>query len=59
MLMCEHCIEELRSRGELVGVYEMRYTADECEENDVVCEWCEEADDLYTVDWVTSGSEWR
>ena len=50
MLLCEHCIEELRSRGEVVYVnYDMKYSIEEAEEMNIECEWCGEYDDLYEV----------
>ena len=50
MLLCEHCIEELRSRGEVVYVnYDMKYSIEDAEEMDIECEWCGEYDDLYEV----------
>ena len=47
MLLCSQCIEEIRSRGELVYVGNMKYDAVESEAMDITCEWCDEADDLY------------
>lgn len=47
MLMCEHCIEEIRSRGDYVVVGEMKYSAEEAEEMDIKCDWCDEYEDLY------------
>ena len=48
MLLCSHCIEELKSRGEVVYVnYDIAYTVEESEEMDITCEWCNEYDDLY------------
>ena len=39
--LCEHCIEELRSRGEKIY-------ASECIDFGT-CDWCGEEDDLYEV----------
>ena len=53
MLLCKHCVEEIRSRGEIVFVnIKMKYDAVESEAMDITCEWCDEPDDLYecTVD---------
>ena len=47
MLLCKSCIEEIRSRGELVYVGEQKYDCDESEEMEIACEWCDEHDDLY------------
>ena len=44
---CEHCIEELKSRGEKVLVGDQVYTIEEAEEEQKACEWCGEYDDLY------------
>ena len=50
MLLCKHCIEELKSRGEVVFVnWDMVYSAEEAEEMGIKCEWCDEYDDLYEV----------
>ena len=49
MLMCRHCIEAIRSRGDYIMTGEMVYSAEECEEMGITCEWCGEYDDLYEV----------
>ena len=47
MLLCEYCIEELRSRGEPVFVGERVYSYEEAEEDEGRCELCDEYGDLY------------
>lgn len=47
MILCESCIEAIRSRGEKVLVGERVYDCDESEEEETPCEWCGECDDLY------------
>ena len=47
MLLCNNCIEEIRSRGELVYAGERKYSVEESEEMEIPCEWCGENDDLY------------
>lgn len=48
MLLCRNCINEIRSRGELIQVLEPCYISiEDCEEFETVCEWCGEADDLH------------
>lgn len=50
MKLCRHCIEELKSRGEVIFVnYDSVIDAEESEEMDIECEWCGEYDDLYEV----------
>lgn len=49
MLLCKYCIEELKSRGEAVYISDMVLTAEEAEEENTPCEWCNEHDDLYEV----------
>lgn len=52
ILLCEHCIEAIRSRGEIVGIVEPNYvTAEDCEEFETVCEWCGEIDDLHKCEF--------
>ena len=61
MLLCEHCIQAIKSRREPLYVGELFLTAEECEEantndkplidrhiiNAICCDWCGEIDDLY------------
>lgn len=49
-LLCQHCIEAIRSRGERLVVLGYAMSMEEAEEEGIVCEWCEEADDLYECD---------
>lgn len=52
ILLCEHCIEAIRSRGELVKVCEPNFvTAEECEEHNITCDWCGEIDDLHSCEF--------
>lgn len=51
MLLCDTCIEALRSRGEIVGVINpFKISIEECEEYERTCEWCGEIDDLHECD---------
>ena len=47
ILLCEHCIAAIRSRGERVYDGGFFMDADEAEESGITCEWCDEVDDLY------------
>lgn len=47
LILCEYCIEELRSRGEKVLVGDRVYRLEESEEENKPCEWCGEYDDLF------------
>jgi len=47
MTLCKYCIEELRSRGEMVYVGSMECDCDEADELGIGCDWCGEHDDLY------------
>lgn len=49
MLLCEHCIQAIRSRGEELYVGDLEYDIDEAEEEGITCDWCDEYDDLYGV----------
>lgn len=49
MLLCKHCIQAIRSRGEELYVGDMEYDIDEAEEEGITCDWCDEYDDLYGV----------
>lgn len=43
MLLCKYCIEEIRSRGEIIYVSP---ELNDAEKNDkTICEWCDEEDD--------------
>lgn len=42
MYLCEHCILEIKSRGEKVWIGDFHNIDEEIE-----CEWCEEVDDVY------------
>lgn len=46
MLLCDHCIRALRSRGEVIYVGNC-IPVEEAKENLTPCEWCGEYDDLY------------
>lgn len=51
MLLCDNCIEALRSRGEIVGIMEAyKVAAEDCEEYGCTCEWCGEIDDLHNCE---------
>ena len=46
MLLCERCIEAIRSRGEKVVVQDVYYQEYQDEyEDPIKCEWCNEVDD--------------
>lgn len=45
--LCRHCIDAIRSRGEVVFVGPLAMDIDEAEETETCCEWCGEIDDLY------------
>lgn len=47
ILLCQHCISAIRSRGEEVFVGDLEKDAEESEETNTPCEWCGEYDDLY------------
>ena len=47
MLLCDHCIDYLRSRGERVFKGPLALDIDEAELAERSCEWCGEVDDLY------------
>ena len=49
MLLCRHCIEEIKSKGDYLLIGEMLHTIEESEAEGIKCEWCEEYDDLYEV----------
>lgn len=50
MKICKHCMEEMKSRGEVVYVnYDEMMSIEEAEEMEIACEWCGEYDDLYEV----------
>ena len=50
MLLCEYCIEEMRSRGEQLLInYDSEITFEDAEEMGITCEWCDETDALYEV----------
>ena len=66
MLLCEHCIQAIRSRGEIVKVIEPNFiTAEEAEEintaeadlinrhiiNSICCDWCGEVDTLHSCEF--------
>lgn len=42
ILLCEHCIDAIRSRGEKVFVAGEYWDFDE--EDEIACEWCEETE---------------
>ena len=39
MVICEHCLEAIKSRGEKVIIKDDFYIE---EEDGIICEWCEE-----------------
>ena len=47
ILLCQHCISAIRSRGEEVFVGDLEKDAEESEETNMPCEWCGEYNDLY------------
>ena len=47
ILLCDHCIEAIRSRGEKLFVGG-EFTDHEIDE-EAKCEWCEEEDTVYEV----------
>lgn len=57
MLLCPHCIEGLKSRGESVKVGDLLLDIEEAEEQEVCCEWCGEVDDLYDCELGESEGE--
>ena len=46
VLLCEHCIQAIRSREPLF-VGELAMGVEESEESSTPCSWCGEYDDLY------------
>ncbi len=50
-LICRRCIAAIRSRGEPIWVGPLEVEVDEAEEENIVCEMCEEPDDLYDCKW--------
>ena len=66
MILCNTCINAIRSRGEIIGVIvPYRYTIDDIEQynteqkplidrhiiNELCCNWCGEIDDLHECIW--------
>ena len=51
MLVCEHCLEAIRSRGERVR--SIVIWVDETDPEESRCEWCEESgnDILHDIEW--------
>lgn len=49
MLLCEHCVAAIKSRGEQMMVNPEYIDMLEAEENDLKCEWCDDVTDLYEV----------
>ena len=47
ILLCQHCIEAIRSHGEPVYVGDFAMDVEESEETNTPCEWCGEFDELY------------
>lgn len=47
ILLCQHCIEAIRSHGEPVYVGDFAMDVEESEETNTPCEWCGEYDELY------------
>ena len=48
MLLCERCIEAIRSRGERVVVQDVYYQEYQDEyEDPIKCEWCNEVEKVY------------
>lgn len=48
MVLCKHCIEELKSRGESLMIADSYLcTMEESEEENQPCEWCDEFDELW------------
>lgn len=48
MVLCRHCIEEIKSRGEkLMIADDYCCTLEESEEENQPCEWCGEYDELW------------
>lgn len=49
MRLCKNCIEEIKSRGEIVYVGPQVFSIDDVDygEEEEKCDWCEEVDDLY------------
>ena len=46
MYLCEHCIEEIKSRGERLTVGGF-FSIDE----EIPCEWCDEIDDVHECEF--------
>ena len=44
IVLCNHCLEAIRSRGERVTVIDYIFP-DEAEERGLVCEWCKDSSD--------------
>lgn len=52
MMLCPHCMAALESRGEMEGAFRRwAMDAEESENTNTPCEWCDEFDDLYQVVW--------
>ena len=53
MLLCDYCINAIRSRDEIVGVLNpFAISVDECDEYECTCEWCGEKADLSECEFV-------
>ena len=46
---CRKCIDYFKTQGYKIWVGGLAYDAEEAEEENIVCDWCEEVDDLYEV----------
>lgn len=42
IILCEHCIAAIHSRGEKVYRFDSLYYSEECTEETASCEWCKE-----------------
>lgn len=54
MKLCERCIMEMQSRGQLIAYDHVNYIpCKEAENMNTPCEWCYEFDDLFNaeIDW--------